>query len=69
MNLMEILDDLLMLKKKNNMLSSQSRLTMSGADYTFFEGLLDKVLKVRENDMITKEDITSELFSVKEELN
>lgn len=33
---MEILDDLLMLKKKNNMLSSQSRLTMSGADYTFF---------------------------------
>ena len=54
---MEILDDLLMLKKKNNMLSSQSRLTMSGADYTFFEGLLDKVLKVRENDMITKEDI------------
>lgn len=59
MNLMDILDDLLMLKKKSNMLSSQSRLTISGSDYTFFEGLLDKVLKVRENDMITKEDIAS----------
>lgn len=56
---MDILDDLLMLKKKSNMLSSQSRLTISGSDYTFFEGLLDKVLKVRENDMITKEDIAS----------
>jgi hypothetical protein len=53
-NLMEILDDLLQLKKKNNLLSSQSRMTMSGADYNFFEGLLDKVLKVREDDTITK---------------
>ncbi len=51
--LMDILDDLLLLKRKNNA-TSQSRLTMSGAEYSFFEGLLDKVLKVHENEAITK---------------
>jgi hypothetical protein len=59
MSLMEILDDLLQLKKKSNMLSSQSRMSVNGGDSTFFEGLLDKVLKVRENDTLNKEDIAN----------
>lgn len=42
---MDIIDDMLQLKKKNSLINSQSRLASSGGDYYFFENLLDKIAK------------------------
>lgn len=74
-NLMEILDDLLLLRKRRNSnangnSNSQSRLTVGepGADGNFFEGLLDRVLRDKETNSTTHEEIATEMVAVRQEM-
>lgn len=57
---MQILDELLLIKKKNSNISSQSRLSYNGNnELIFFEGLLGKIIKDQENDCIIKQNMVN----------
>jgi hypothetical protein len=63
-NLLELIDDLLMLKKRSSLMSSQSRASDFSvmAEGNFFEGVLGRMMKEQESNSVTKVEITNELL-------
>jgi hypothetical protein len=63
-NLLELIDDLLMLKKRSSLMSSQSRASDFSvlAEGNFFEGVLGRMVKEQESNSVTKVEITNELL-------
>ena len=65
---MEILDDLLFMKKRMSTSGSQSRISVTEVDCNFFEGVLEKVFREKEMMNSAEQEIGVELSKVREEL-